>query len=41
MLALIALAMTAAVVVALRYGGVAHYGAYLHNGVKPNYVYEG
>ena len=50
-LALLALAMAAAVVVAMRYGGAAHFGAYLYHGsrpgsaalgaAKPDYLYQG
>ena len=40
-LALLAAVMAVAVVVAMRYGGAAHFGAYVHNGVKPNYLYNG
>jgi hypothetical protein len=50
-LALLAAVMAVAVVVAMRYGGAAHFGAYLYQGsrpgsaalgaVKPDYLYQG
>jgi len=50
-LALLAAVMAVAVVVAMRYGGAAHFGAYLYQGsrpgsaalgaAKPDYLYQG